>query len=66
MHDLRHSSTQETPVEQDCHLEKNCRDHMAHIHSFAVIIDDDDNGKHEQIHNSLSSQASLSMAIHGL
>ena len=43
MHDLRHFSTQETPVEQDCHLEKNCRDHMAHIHSFAVIIDDDDN-----------------------
>jgi hypothetical protein len=39
---------------------------MAHVHSFAVVIVDDNDGMHKQIHNSLNSQASLSMAIHGL
>ena len=66
MHDLRCSSTQETSVEQDCHLEKNCRDHMAHVHWFAVVIIHDDDSTHKHTQNSLNSQASLSMAIHGL
>jgi hypothetical protein len=66
MYDIRHSITHEAPVEQDCHLGKNCRDHMAHVHCFIVIIVDDDNGKHKQMHNSLDSRALPSMATHGV
>ena len=66
MYDIRHSITHEAPVEQDCHLEKICRDHMAHVHWFVVVIVDDDDGKHNQTHNSLNSRALLSMATHGL
>jgi hypothetical protein len=39
---------------------------MAHIHWFVVVIVDDNDGKHNQMHNSLDSRALLSMATHGL
>ena len=63
MYDVSHSITHEVPVEQDCYLEKN---YMAHVHWFAVVIINDNDGKHKQTNNSLDFQALLSTATCGL